>query len=203
MPTTILLVRHGQTDSNLNGFYMGWSGEDLNEQGYTQAHSLSSRLASFSIASVYTSPLKRAYNTAMVIAKPHNLELKVLDDLIEMQLGDWQGLHINEIARQWPDLWRQWQTDPTDVTVPNGESFRQAMARIIRAYNTIVAANQGGQVLIVTHEVAVKVIAIHVLGAPSSIYRKFEIANASLSAIRIANGKTRLVTLNDTSHLKA
>ncbi len=100
MTTDILLVRHGQTRSNITGFYMGWSNEDLDEEGYTQVQSLSSRLASLPIASVYTSPLRRAYTTAMILARPHNLEPKALDDLIEIQLGDWEGLHMDEIKRR-------------------------------------------------------------------------------------------------------
>ena len=69
MTTTILLVRHGQTNSNITGYYMGWSDEDLNNVGYTQVRRLSSRLASLSIASVYTSPLRRAYATAEIFAE--------------------------------------------------------------------------------------------------------------------------------------
>ena len=106
MTTTVLLVRHGQTRSNVTGYYMGWSEEDLDEVGYAQVRKLSSRLAGLSIASIHTSPLKRAYTTASLIAEPHVLEMKPLDDLIEIKLGDWQGLHESEIARRWPEMWR-------------------------------------------------------------------------------------------------
>ncbi len=120
--TTILLVRHGQTNANAAGFYMGWSDEDLNESGYTQARRLSARLASLPIASIYTSPLRRAYTTAAILAEPHKLELTVLDDLIEIRLGDWQGLHMDEIKRRWPELWQQSRLDPSELTLPNGAS---------------------------------------------------------------------------------
>ena len=81
MATTILLVRHEQTESNVTGFYMGWSDEDLNDVGYAQARSLSTRLANLPIASVYTSPLQRTYTTAAIIGQPHHLRLNVLDNL--------------------------------------------------------------------------------------------------------------------------
>jgi len=203
MTTTVLLARHGQTESNITGFYMGWSNEDINDVGYTQARSLSSRLASLPIASVYTSPLKRTYTTATILAKPHDLELKVLDDLIEIQLGEWQGLHMDEIGQRWPELWQQSRIDPSEVTMPNGESFKQVTERAVRAFEPIVAANQGKQAVIVTHEVVVKVLVAHALGASNSIYRRFEVNNASLSIIRVIDGKARLVALNDTSHLEA
>jgi broad specificity phosphatase PhoE len=201
MTTTVLLVRHGQTESNVNGYFMGWLNEDINEVGYTQARRLSSRLASLPIASVYTSPLKRTYNTAAIIAEPHHLELSVSDDLIEIKQGDWEGLHVDEISQGWPELWRQSRTDPSDVTMPNGESFQQVTERAASAFGTIVASNPGKQVVIVAHEVVVKVIISHVLGASNSIYRRFEIGNASLSTIRVLDGKPRLIALNDTSHL--
>jgi broad specificity phosphatase PhoE len=201
MTTTVLLARHGQTQSNVTGFFMGWSDEDINDLGYTQAHSLAFRLASLPIDSVYTSPLKRARNTALILAKPHNLDLKVLDDLIEIKLGDWQGLHMDEISQKWPELWKQSRINPSEVTMPNGESFQQVTERAARAFEMIVSDNQDKQVAMVTHDVVIRVLVAHILGASNSIYRQFEINNASLSTIRVTNGKARLITLNDTSHL--
>ena len=203
MTATVLLVRHGQTKSNTTGFFMGRSDEDLNDVGYAQVQALSSRLANLPISSIYTSPLRRAYNTATILAKPHNLDLKVTDDLIEIQSGDWQGLYIDEIKQRWPELWQQARTDVSNVTMPNGESFSQVTERAVKAFNTIVANNPVNQVVIVTHEVVIKVIVVHVLGATNSIYRRFEVGNASLSTIQITDGNTRLVTLNDVSHLEA
>ena len=202
MTTTILLVRHGQTDSNITGFYMGRSNEDLNEAGYTQAHRLSSRLASLAIASVYTSPLRRAYATATTLAEPHKLEPKVLDDLIEIRFGDWQGLHMDEIKRRWPELWQQWRIDPSKLTLPNGENLREVTERAVRAFERVVETNRGKQAIIATHDVIVKVLVAHVLGASNSIYRRFEIHNASLSVIRVISNNSQLTAINDTSHLE-
>jgi len=200
--TTILLVRHGQTNANAGGFYMGWSDEDLNELGYTQARRLSARLTSLPIASIYTSPLRRAYTTAVILAEPHKLELQVLDDLTEIRLGDWQGLHMDEIKRRWPELWQQSRIDPSELTLPNGESYRQVTERAVRVFKMVIEANQGKQAVIVTHEVIVKVLLAHVLGVSNSIYRRIEVDNASLSLIRVSNNP-QLVMLNDTSHLES
>ena len=201
MTTNILLVRHGQTKSNVTGFYMGWSNEDLNGVGYTQARRLSSRLASLPVASVYTSPLRRTYTTAAILSKAHKVDLEVLDDIIEIQLGDWQGLHMDEIKRRWPELWQQSRIDPSEVTMPNGESFCQVTERAVRAFETVVKANQDRLIAIVTHDVIVRVLVAHVLRVSNSIYRRLEIDNASLSMIRVVNSNYRLIMLNDTSHL--
>jgi broad specificity phosphatase PhoE len=203
MTTTILLVRHGQTDSNISNFYMGWSSEDLNEAGYDQASRLSSRLSSLPVNSVYTSPLRRAYTTAAILAEPHGLKPAVMDDLIEVNLGDWQGLYATEIERRWPEVWRQWRTDPSSVTVPGGESFTQVTERAIRALHRIVASNRGEITAIVTHEVIVKVLVAYALGAPNHIYRRFDINNASLSVVRITGDQYWLAGLNDLSHLES
>ena len=202
MTTTVFLVRHGQTESNVTGFYMGWSDEDLNEVGYIQAHRLASRLAGLPITPVYTSPLQRAYTTAAILAEPHRLEPKALDDLIEIQLGDWQGLHMDEIKRRWAGLWHKWRVDPSNLTLPNGESLSEVTERTISTFERIVGANRGKQVVIVSHDVVVKVLVAHVLGVSNRIYRRFDISNASLSVIQFIKGSPRLAMLNDMSHLE-
>ena len=201
MITTLLLIRHGQTESNISGYYMGWSQEDLNETGYKQAQLLSKRLGDTPIDAIYTSPLKRARTTAEAVAKPHNLDLTEMDDLIEINLGDWQGLHASDIVKKWPDMWQQSRVDPSVLSWPNGESFAQTAQRSVQAFNTIVQANQGKLVAIVTHDIIVRIMAMHVLGINYSTYRRMEIGNASFTKIVNTDNKNQLVTLNDTSHL--
>ena len=203
MTTTVLLVRHGQTRSNVTGYYMGWSNEDLNDVGYTQARKLSARLAGLPLASVYTSPLKRAHTTAAIIAEPHGLDVKPLEDLIEIKLGDWQGLHESEIEKRWPELWHQSRIDPSGLTMPNGESFGQVAERAVRVFEEVVTANRGKQTVMVTHDIVVRILAAHVMGVTYSIYRRIKIDNASLSVVRITAGSRQLITLNDTSHFEA
>ena len=202
MTTTVYLVRHGQITSNATGFYSGWSDEDLSDLGYMQASRLASRMAGLAIGSVYTSPLRRAYSTAKILAEPHSLEVKALDDFIEIQLGDWQGQHEDEIRKRWPELWKESQTDPSEISIPNGESFRQVAVRAVGAFEKVLAASRGGQTVIVTHDVVIRTLVAHVLGVPNSIYRRLEIGNASLSVVRVTDVNSQLVALNDTSHLE-
>ncbi len=163
---------------------------------------MSSRLAGLPLSSFYASPLRRTCTTASILAKPHNLEVKVLDDLIEIRLGDWQGLHMDEIRRRWPELWQQSRTDPSELTIPNGESFQQVTERAVRAFETVVGANQGRQTVIVTHDIVIRVLVAYVLGVSNSIYRRMEVTNASLSIVRVVDGKAQLIRLNDTAHLE-
>jgi len=198
--TRIFLIRHGQTNANADGVYMGWSNENLNELGYAQAQRLVLKLANMSIASIYTSPLQRAITTATILAESHDLKLKVIDDLTEIRLGDWQGLHSDEIKKNWPELWQQSRIDPSEVILPGGESYKNVTNRAVRAFQTIVSTNQGKQVAIITHEAIIKVLIAHILGVPNSIYRKIEVDNGSLSIIQ-AGENLKLIRLNDISHL--
>jgi len=202
MTTTVLLVRHGQTRSNVAGYYMGWSEEDLNDVGYIQARKLASRLADLPLASIFTSPLRRAHTTASLIAEPHGLKVKPLDDLIEIKLGDWQGLHESEIARRWPEMWKQSEIDPSVLTMPHGESFSQVAERAVRVFEEMIAANRGKHTVMVTHDVVVRIVVAYVLGVTYSIYRRLKVDNASLSVVWVTDSSKRLVTLNDTSHFE-
>jgi probable phosphoglycerate mutase len=202
MATKILLVRHGQTQSNANGFYMGRSDEDMNEAGYAQVRRLSSRLAGLPISSIHTSPLLRANATANVLAEPHSLEPSPLADLTEIHIGEWQGLHTDEVRRRWPEILSAWRNDPSEVTIPGGESLFEVTDRAIRAFKDIVRAQEGKQSVIVTHEVIIKVVVAYVLQTTNSIYRRFNINNASLSVIEVVKINSHVARLNDTTHLE-
>lgn len=201
MASNILLIRHGQTNDNVKRFITGWGDEDLNETGCEQARKISARLAGSPISSLYTSPIRRTFSTATIIAEPHGIKPQMLDDLMEINLGEWQGLYDFEVQKGWPELKKQWLTDPSDITIPDGESLKQVTERAIRALETVEAANQNNQAIIVTHDVIIRVLVAYILGVPNSIYRRIEISNASLTIIGTGYGKRQLLTLNDTSHL--
>ena len=202
MDTEILLIRHGQTNSNLTGYYMGWAEEDMNETGYRQARRLSERLADSSITAIYTSPLKRAMATAQIIGAPHKLEPRLNPDLIEINIGEWRGLDAEVIKQRFPQVWHQWRTDPSGVVMPGGESVAQVTKRAICAFEEIVKDNQGKLSAIVTHDIVVKIVICHILGVSNKVHRRFDISNASLTRIRIPEGGPRISTMNDISHLR-
>jgi len=199
--TTVYLIRHGQTRSNVTGYLMGWTDEGLDDVGYAQANSLAARIASLPITAVYVSPLRRAIETAATTAKPHGLEPRVYPDLVEINYGDWQGLHRKQVRQEWPELWQKLRIYSPDVVIPNGESLEQVNRRTIRAFNTIIASEPGGQVAIVTHQGILKAMVAYILNAPNIVCSRFELGNASLSLVRITDGTPRLITLNDMSHI--
>jgi probable phosphoglycerate mutase len=182
---------------------MGWIDEDLSEEGVWQAEQLSRRLASWSIASAYSSPLRRAHRTAEIVAAPHSIPVSIVEGLGEIRIGAWEGKLGVEIAAEFPDAWRAWKTDPPTVQMPGGESLAQVRERSIASFEDIVEANRGHQVLVVTHDVVVRLLVAYCLDASSSIYRRLEAGNASLTIIQFIDGWRRLRLMNDRGHLEA
>ena len=181
---------------------MGWIDEDLSEEGVWQAEQLSQRLSHWSIDAIYSSPLKRAFRTAEIIASLHSLSVQRLDELGEIRLGAWEGMFAEEIAAKFSSLWRAWKRDPSDIQMPGGESLAQVQQRAIAAFKNITHLNQGQQVLMVTHDVIVRLLIAYCLEVSTSIYRCLEVANASLTIIQLIDGRRRLRLLNDTGHLE-
>jgi len=182
---------------------MGWIDEDLSEEGVWQAEQLSRRLRSWSIASAYSSPLRRAHRTAEIIAAPHSIPVSILDGLGEIRIGVWEGKFGKEIEAEFPDIWRLWRTDPSTIRMPGGESLSQVRERAVASFEDIVEANRGHQVLVVTHDVVVRLLVAYCLVASSSIYRRLEAGNASLAIIQVIDGWRRLRLMNDRGHLEA
>src|SRR5512136_1185861 len=203
MSVTVILVRHGQTDWNVNGRYMGWTDEPLNEDGLRQAEKLARRLDQWPISAVYSSPLKRAWTTAEMVARPHSLLVRRLEELGEMRIGAWEGLFAVEIAAKYPELWKTWRTNPGDFRMPGGESLGEVRDRAVRAFDRITGGSEDRMVLAVTHDVVVRLLAAHCLGVSEDIYRRLEVGNASMTVIERDGEKRRLRVLNDTAHLES
>ena len=201
MITTLLLIRHGITQSNIENIYMGFSEETLNQEGFSQVDQLSLRLKKIPIAAIYSSPLKRTTATAERISKDRNIEITTLDDLKEIDFGDWEGLPKETIKQKWPLLYDQIKADPGNIVLPEGESFKDAMERSIKAFEEISSTNANKCAVIITHEIIIKMMIIHVLNASTNIYSRFQNDWTSISKITISGRERKLITANDTSHL--
>ena len=124
MPVTgLFLVRHGETKSNRERRYLGLLDDVLTDLGFFQAEQLADALVLFPIVAIYSSPLQRAYYTALPIAARHSLEVRVLDSLRECDFGLWDGLTNAEIearGQREAELLGAWRYDTTLGTAPLG-----------------------------------------------------------------------------------
>jgi len=181
---------------------MGWTDEDLNEEGVRQAEMLAQRLRGWPIREVFSSPLKRAIRTAETVARSHSLPVQRVEDLGEMRIGSWEGMFAGEIAAKYPQLWKVWRTNPRDFRMPGGESLAEVSQRAIRAFDRVMENSEGRMVLAVTHDVIVKLLVAYCLEVSADIYRRLEVSNASLTVIEQDGEKRKLRVLNDTGHLE-
>lgn len=201
-PTRMLLLRHGQTELSRQRRYSGRGNPELTETGRAQADAAARYLAGRGgVEAVVTSPLQRSYDTAAAAAKALGLEVRVDDDLIETDFGDWEGLTFREAAERDPDLHLQWLRN-TSLRPPGGESFDDVQQRVQRARNRIIAEHGGGTVLVVSHVTPIKTMLRLALDAGTSILQRLHLDLASLSIAEFypdGNASVRLV--NQTSYL--
>ena len=162
--TALVLVRHGQTDWNLEGRYQGRTDVALNAVGREQAERLAAELATSKIGAVYSSTLRRSLETAVAIARVHSLEVRPDPRLVEIDQGEWEGVLSTRIAERYPALYRRWCEDPRTARPPGGESIADVHDRVIPAVEEIVGRHPGETICLVTHKTAIVVIRTHYLG---------------------------------------
>jgi broad specificity phosphatase PhoE len=147
--TTILLARHGETDWNREGRFQGHADPPLNETGRAQAAELAAELEGVELAAVYSSPLRRAVETAEVVAAEHGLEPVAVDALREVDVGSWQGLTRVEIEARFPEQFARWLD--YDQGWEDGESYEGMGRRAVAVLLELAAAHEGERILAVTH----------------------------------------------------
>lgn len=164
--TSLVLVRHGQTDWNLEGRYQGQTDLPLNETGRSQARGLAEQLADQPFEAIYSSDLQRAYETANIIAGKHNLAVQSEPRLREVNLGGWEGMLVGDIMRCYPGEWEMRRHDPVHARPPGGESAAELASRIEAAMTEIARRHVVGPVLIVSHGLALAAVLCRVRDIP-------------------------------------
>ncbi|MFK7800551.1 MAG: histidine phosphatase family protein [Anaerolineae bacterium] len=197
-PTTIILIRHGQTDWNLQGRWQGDTDIPLNATGKAQARALSARLVSWPIENLYSSDLQRAAETAATLGDSLGLEPILDAGWRERNLGELEGLTRVEIAEKYPHL-----TLPRQfVETREGEIYTVFKKRVVSAFARIMEKHTGQTTAVVSHSASLRVLISHVLEIPDRIYAPFSLGgNTGLSRVVIKEGWAQLTLLNDTSHI--
>jgi ribonuclease H / adenosylcobalamin/alpha-ribazole phosphatase len=199
-PTTLLLVRHGETMFTVRKLFSGAGGNDpeLTEVGRWQAKQLAEVLAARDdITAVVASPLLRARQTAGVIADRLDCDVRLVEaGFSECAFGAWDGLTFSEVRQRWPDELDAWLSS-TSVAPPGGESFDAMTQRVITARDKTIAQFAGHTVVVVTHVTPVKVLVRLALDAPSQALFRMELFPASLTEVQYyADGITSLRSFN-------
>jgi broad specificity phosphatase PhoE len=198
--TEIILVRHGETEWNVEEVFRGRIDIELNETGLRQAELLAEYLSGVKIDAVYSSPLRRALKTAEVIASPHKLEVKIAPGLIDCDFGKWQGLTLQEVKDRYKELCAEWIRNPHLVTMPDGESLNDVRGRALKVVDEVMAKYEG-TVVLVSHRVVNKVLICALLGLENSHFWNIKQDTCGTTTFAYENGRFILTKHNDTSFL--
>lgn len=201
----LYLVRHGATDNNrarpprLQGRR---TDPALSNEGQDQAEATGRLLADVAVDAVFASPLLRARQTAGAIAGPHNLDVQLVEDLIEVDVGDWEGRPWDEIERTNPEAYRAFMTDASINAYLGGENLQTVLDRSGPAFERLFEENLGRVIVAVAHNVVNRAYLAGLLGLPLAKYRSVPQDNCGVNLLRYRDGKVKPVTLNAVLHLK-
>ncbi len=166
MTTQLYLVRHAQTDWNVEGRYQGQADLPLNATGRAQAAELSQELSGLAFTAAYSSDLRRARETAEILAAPRGLRVQLDRRLREISLGVWEGQLATDIPSLYPAEWAERLRDPLNARAPGGESVAEVARRTAEAATAIARAHPADLVLVVSHGVALATLLCQVRGQP-------------------------------------
>jgi broad specificity phosphatase PhoE len=187
--TTILLARHGESDWNASRRWQGHCDRPLTETGLAQAAALADRLDEIDLDAVYASDLRRARETAELVARRKGFAVTILSELREVDVGSWSGLTRREAEERFPDGFRRWLEGGPGWE--GGETYEEMAERIELAIRTIADEHPRGRVLLVSHGGPIRAVHALALGLDVHAYRRIRPVepNARLSAVCIERNR--------------
>ena len=205
-PTTILLIRHGETAWNAERRLQGHLDIPLNQEGERQARLLAAALAAEPLDLIVSSDLSRARQTAQAVASLRGLPLQVDPALRERCYGGFEGLLYSEIEARFPREFAAWQGRDVDAVLPpganRGESFRDFYARATGAILALGAAHAGKTIALVAHGGVLECAYRLAQDLPLETPRNFKVFNASINRFVLEEGRLRLSSWGEVDHLR-
>lgn len=198
----IYLIRHGESEWNILRKIQGHKDISLTDKGIKQANLIANRLVHEDIDIIYSSDLKRAYDTAKIIGNKIGLEPNQRKELREINFGAWEGLSNDIIGSEYKEEIYLWRKEPEKLKIEGGETLKEVQIRALRELENIINTNQDKNILIVSHGVTLKTMILGILDMDLFYFKNLTINNASLTIIEFREYNKVLKVLNDTSHLK-
>jgi broad specificity phosphatase PhoE len=196
--TLFHLLRHGEREASrvLVGRLPGFG---LTDKGRADIAVVAERLAAENIAALYASPLQRTHETAEIIAARLGVAVVLHDDLLELDFGDWTGKTFDEIRGD--PRWPPWSTQRSLAAIPGGESMRQVQRRVVEALIEIGQRHPDEGVVVVSHGDVIRAALVFALGMPLDFYGRIEVAQGSISTLRLDPGGIRVIAINERPQL--
>jgi probable phosphomutase (TIGR03848 family) len=181
-PTLVLLVRHGQTATTGRVLPGRAPGLHLSDDGRRQADAAAQRIAKLKrVSAIYASPLERARETALPIARARGLALRIERGLLELDVGGWTGARLDRLSKR-PE-WATVQRYPSGFRFPDGESFVEMQARMTATLTQLVDRHRGEVVVAVSHADPIKAALAQALGMHLDLFQRLAVAPGSITTI--------------------
>jgi 2,3-bisphosphoglycerate-dependent phosphoglycerate mutase len=200
--TRICLVRHGETTWNAEGRIQGQLDIPLSDVGVAQARAVAKALAEKSFDAIYASDLTRVKQTAEPTANQLSLTLQVKKALRERHYGIFETLTYSDARARHPEHFARFSARDPEFDFVSGESLLDFSDRAIACFKEILHTHFGGQILIFTHGGVLEMIYRHINRLPLSSARDFDLPNAALNWIEVADSQSNILTWADRGHLE-
>ena len=198
----LCFLRHGQSEASRDRRFAGSIDAPLTSIGHEMAEAFAESYASVEWSAIYSSPMRRALDTAGPLARKRGVAVEVVDDLREVAYGDWEGILEDEVRRRWPREYSWWAADPATRSSPGGESGLDVAARALRSLDRIRTTHETGRVLVVSHKTTLRIIVCLLLGIDVRRYRdRIAQSVASLTEFQLDGANVLLKRLGDVAHL--
>lgn len=197
----LLLARHGSVEESSGRGFLGRTDAPLSEKGYAEARALAEVVRGRKPERIVSSPLTRATQTAAVVAEAAGLEVETDADLREIDFGEWEGRTFEEIQADDPEAVSRWAEFSPDFAPPGGEVIGDFFRRARRALARL-AGDPADMVLAVTHGGVIRTAICQLLGLDARSYLLFDVRPASLTTIRIFDGKGILTEMRSVDSLE-
>lgn len=198
----IFLVRHGESKWNVLKKIQGQQDVPLTDRGKSQAYQIGDRLLSEKIDSIYSSDLKRAYDTATIIGKKLQIDVNPMTELREINFGQWEGASYDKIYSTNHKEIILWRKAPEKLNIDGIESLKKLQLRAMSAVKKIINSETGNNILIVSHSATLKTIILGLLNIDLANFKNLTLDNVSLTIVEFRNYNRVLKVLNDTNHIR-
>lgn len=192
----IYLVRHGETDANVEKKYCGQTDVDLNHKGLRDAASIAKVLKNTTFDSIVSSDLKRTLKTAELINAYHHLEIELIPEFREINFGKFENLTFEEIGLQYPEEKEKMIKEKINYNFLEGESLKALHKRVVGAFNKLLKEKENEDLLIVSHGGVIRMILTEILSGDINNYWAIEVDNTRISTIVDHEGFLYLKNLN-------
>jgi broad specificity phosphatase PhoE len=198
--TRVIFIRPGETDWNRLIRWQGWVASPLNEHGKRQVQQLANYIRHIGIKALYTSDLRRAVETAGLLSEKLGFDAIPDERLRERNIGEWQGLTIDEMRSWFPSEYRDLLLDTENFRVPGGESRQDVCVRMRAAFDDIVKVAIGETIGIISHTTAIHALLDELI--PDNLSKEVPVSNTSVTTIaKKDDGSWQLVAADDVMHL--